>query len=364
MKLEQIHIEKLFGKFDYTIDLNTEEGITILTGPNGYGKTTILNIIYDIFNDEDTQKGLYLEVVCRFSDGKALTTNKHEARDFKNKLPVFLIADQRIGESNFIKQSVRGIRTSTMLIKTNKSKDLKNKKREIIDKYSDELVEMFVGIEKFARKFSDDLAASYAERLMKRRQQLSSSEFEQRFEILARKYKRLIDYGIYQSELIKSGYEGENQRALSVYLEDWEKNVAIYDSFIAMLDLFRKLVNKKNFSNKTMNIKYEEGISFITNDGEKLDLNKLSPGEQNEIIMLFDIIFILEQDMLVLIDEPETSLHVSWQHDFLRDLREIQKVNPLNFLIATHSPSIINENWELVQDLYDKAENAEDKTNE
>ena len=43
--LQRIEIKKLFDQFDYNIELNPE-GITILTGPNGYGKTTILRIIH------------------------------------------------------------------------------------------------------------------------------------------------------------------------------------------------------------------------------------------------------------------------------------------------------------------------------
>ena len=50
--LESIKIKKLFGLFDYHITLDTSENITILTGPNGYGKTTILNIIYHFFNQQ------------------------------------------------------------------------------------------------------------------------------------------------------------------------------------------------------------------------------------------------------------------------------------------------------------------------
>jgi predicted ATP-binding protein involved in virulence len=52
MKLLGIKIEKLFGQFDYDITLNQDNGITILTGPNGYGKTTILNIIWSLFNQD------------------------------------------------------------------------------------------------------------------------------------------------------------------------------------------------------------------------------------------------------------------------------------------------------------------------
>ena len=50
--LESIKIKKLFGLFDYHITLDATENITILTGPNGYGKTTILNIIYHFFNQQ------------------------------------------------------------------------------------------------------------------------------------------------------------------------------------------------------------------------------------------------------------------------------------------------------------------------
>ena len=50
MRIKTIKIEGLFDLFDYDISLESEENILILTGPNGYGKTTILNIIYCFFN--------------------------------------------------------------------------------------------------------------------------------------------------------------------------------------------------------------------------------------------------------------------------------------------------------------------------
>ncbi|MCB1193136.1 MAG: AAA family ATPase [Leptospiraceae bacterium] len=45
--IQSIKIEGLFNKFNYDIKLK-EEGLTILTGPNGYGKTTILKVLYSI----------------------------------------------------------------------------------------------------------------------------------------------------------------------------------------------------------------------------------------------------------------------------------------------------------------------------
>lgn len=48
--LQSIKITKLFGRFDYTLSF-PEEGIMIITGPNGYGKSTILRIINNLCND-------------------------------------------------------------------------------------------------------------------------------------------------------------------------------------------------------------------------------------------------------------------------------------------------------------------------
>ena len=42
--LNKIIYSKLFGIFDYNIQLK-KEGVTIITGPNGFGKSTILKSI-------------------------------------------------------------------------------------------------------------------------------------------------------------------------------------------------------------------------------------------------------------------------------------------------------------------------------
>ena len=42
--LSRIVYEKLFGIFDYQIELK-DGGVTIITGPNGFGKSTILKSI-------------------------------------------------------------------------------------------------------------------------------------------------------------------------------------------------------------------------------------------------------------------------------------------------------------------------------
>ena len=50
MKIQRVQFEKLFGFFDYVIDFH--ENITIIHGPNGCGKTTMLKIIDAVFNQK------------------------------------------------------------------------------------------------------------------------------------------------------------------------------------------------------------------------------------------------------------------------------------------------------------------------
>jgi predicted ATP-binding protein involved in virulence len=53
----------------------------------------------------------------------------------------------------------------------------------------------------------------------------------------------------------------------------------------------------------------------------------------------------VKEDSLILIDEPELSLHITWQEQFLDDIKQITELSGLDVLIATHSPQIIGTHW-------------------
>jgi len=51
--IEKVEIDGLFGRFNYTIDLTGDKGgLSILTAPNGFGKSTILKIIESFSNGD------------------------------------------------------------------------------------------------------------------------------------------------------------------------------------------------------------------------------------------------------------------------------------------------------------------------
>jgi hypothetical protein len=71
MKLARIGIENLFGQFDYDVTLSREDGITILTGPNDYGKTTLLDTTWRLFSGKPFSVPCST-ITCFFSGGSKL----------------------------------------------------------------------------------------------------------------------------------------------------------------------------------------------------------------------------------------------------------------------------------------------------
>ena len=67
--------------------------------------------------------------------------------------------------------------------------------------------------------------------------------------------------------------------------------------------------------------------------------------------MFYEFLFKSAQSGFMIIDESEISLYVGWQEKFLDDLREIVAITNTDVLLATHSPIIIGEHWDLTVEL-------------
>lgn len=79
----------------------------------------------------------------------------------------------------------------------------------------------------------------------------------------------------------------------------------------------------------------------IDSSHRKLSLYNLSSGEKQIVIIFACLIFGLPvgQSGIYIIDEPEASLHLAWQRNFVES---IQKVNSdIQLIFATHAPEII-----------------------
>lgn len=141
---------------------------------------------------------------------------------------------------------------------------------------------------------------------------------------------------------------------LTVYYQDMKIKLDSLNSISDRIVLFKKMIANKFGANKEISISKDNGIIVLQKPADKnVELRFLSSGEQQELVLLYNLIFKGEKEKLILIDEPEISLNVSWQREFLDDMKKIVEMNGFSILIATHSPQIINDNWELVESLGD-----------
>ncbi len=116
-----------------------------------------------------------------------------------------------------------------------------------------------------------------------------------------------------------------------------------FESFEILLDILnRKLAPKQ------VQLDRDAGYQVKTHDGQGLALSQLSSGEQHELVLLHSLLFRVERGALLLIDEPELSLHVTWQTEFLEDLIRIAKQVGFSAVLATHSPYIVGKREDLM----------------
>lgn len=170
-------------------------------------------------------------------------------------------------------------------------------------------------------------------------------------------YLELIGLGLLTEEDSPIGLEiaddlsSELFVAVGVGLHDMKEKLSLYQELEIQARLLLAIINERRFSFKKLEINPQKGFVFFDAHGHELSASNLSSGEQHELVLLYNLIFNTPPGSLVMIDEPELSLHVAWQMEFLNDMREIIELKRFDLLVATHSPSIINGEWDLTVEL-------------
>lgn len=94
---------------------------------------------------------------------------------------------------------------------------------------------------------------------------------------------------------------------------------------------------------KKISINRKNNRLIFTDDGDIIELYQLSSGEKQLMLVLLKVFLMDEVPYILLMDEPEISLHIEWQHKLFE---EIRKLNPnIQIITSTHSPSIFGDGW-------------------
>jgi predicted ATPase len=154
------------------------------------------------------------------------------------------------------------------------------------------------------------------------------------------------DYGYYLSDLVKELTERINSNSSITKKE--------LDKINERKNLFIRLVNEcfsetgKELSNDSTK------LVFIKDNAIGIYPKELSSGEKQLLIILLTVLLERGEEYILMLDEPEISMHISWQYKLI-DM--ILQLNPnVQILLITHSPMIFSDGWG------DKAIHMEDIT--
>lgn len=216
-----------------------------------------------------------------------------------------------------------------------------------------------------SQKITAELDSSFPNRIIKSinsTSQLNYEDINKELFDINETWKQLTNVGLLTKLDIEEIQNLKNNddsilNFINLYIQDSKKKLKPYDAIYDKLALFLNIANSR-LKHKKLLACLEHGFKIqstvLKDDSGKaieFHFNKLSSGEQHEIILFYKLIFLYEDNSLVLLDEPELSLHISWQNNFINDIKKIISYNNLIILIATHSPDIIGEHWHMTQEL-------------
>ncbi len=366
-------MKKLFGKFDHTIPLNLKDHVTIVLGPNGVGKTILLKFIDHLF-DQESDFSLfkkipfetfrvtfvgedYLEVEKKGMDS-LLFTYYHE----NQKVNSFLrtnIGDKPVKiTGTFPKMQVQF--SPEILKRYNLS--LTRWERDLIQNYLKargasmdprllEFLKAFLAKTKRSPKINT--SSAWAESLL--------NKLPDAWLVRVRLSIRTRLIGVDRLSILDNLSENTKAIALilkllmqAVYSVDASKigdpMQKYFDERLNKLELLAEVLNER-FLYKKIQFEPNKGFTLLTDKGLEITPDDLSSGEKNLWRLFTELLFIDTPGTLVLIDEPEMSLHVSWQLTFLEGLQKILEKQSHDVIITTHSPEIVSDKWDWVVEL-------------
>lgn len=160
----------------------------------------------------------------------------------------------------------------------------------------------------------------------------------------------LLSRGEEDAVLSPAKFDSNTRRILTLYVFDTAQKLEVFNDLLAKIETFLGIINRR-FQFKKMSLDKDKGFVLTDFRGLPLEPDDLSSGEQHELVLIYELLFKTKADSLLLIDEPEISLHIAWQKHVLPDLKQIILLAPMDVILATHSPQLAGGNLDLIETL-------------
>ena len=420
--IESFKITKLWGYRD--INLTFHKDVNILIGPNGSGKTTILNLLHSILS-LDVQPLLdagfnQAEIKLRSFKGKSVNTVKVEATDRflkfsigqkEHEVSIVTAANRRIPTDRLPYESGRILwktlpshfaRERTALeelydeltalvplvwlpvsrrLPGTEYEEKQPTTIELLESVNLRLGELLDGLSDYHSRLNAQLSKRYGDfenqvlsvmLYSKEHDSLdsilrsipSSLPTETEKDQLREAFKgagllddqmrsRINDHFAAAEESAKRISASKNvglelEDILVVPLISRTKFMVEYatelekhrNDIFAPLRLYENIVNLF-LEDKTIKVEENGRLKIESLSQSELNWRNLSSGEKQILILLTQALLRVDKPVVYIADEPELSLHVTWQEKLLESL--VSLGGDIQVIVATHSPDIVGK---------------------
>lgn len=122
----------------------------------------------------------------------------------------------------------------------------------------------------------------------------------------------------------------------------YEKDKKSSEAYSATQEILNSLFQDFDLQIEFKGLDGHRDVLFRNSAAEKIKIENLSGGEQEIITKAFSLYLADIRDSIILIDEPESSLHPNWQNRIAPVYQKFADKNNNQVILATHSPHIVS----------------------
>jgi energy-coupling factor transporter ATP-binding protein EcfA2 len=404
-EIKKFQISNLYGQYNHTIEFisnecssQTEARVCVIIGANGIGKTTILNMIEGMlqldFNafrnipfdyaELELTSGNKLSVRLDPSESN-LIVNYDDNKCILSSIHTGVSNESFESDVDILRNKALPILTNVSFEKVDIHRSIALRQREQSPNYEqhahahaqriksgklnlrDQNSTLSGKVRRFVREAQVDYRKYFTSegpelfpKIIKRLQGIHTNEVTipeliERLTKIKLSEPQMSRFGLsinmsdidQLTELLisqNSAHQNNNPAiaALEAYVETLESKHAERCLISQRLVNFESLISGF-LQGKSVTVDYEMGLLIKTNTGEQITELQLSSGEYHLLYMLITALVCTRTGTAIAIDEPELSLHISWQRKLIKALISCSSgASPL-FIFATHSSAISAE---------------------